>query len=70
MHAIGDLATLLAHVEPVLDPGRYAFVTLSAGLAIDPARVVASIREPEGLSAILAEQDAIALGLPIAFTSA
>jgi len=55
--AIRDLDMLLARMQPVLNPGRYAFVTLPAETAIDPASVIASIREPEGLSTILTEQD-------------
>lgn len=68
--AIRDLDRLLAYMRPSLQPGRYAFTTVPPGYAIDPARIVASIREPEGLSVVLAEDDALALGLPIAFTAA
>src|SRR5690606_7213341 len=38
--------------------------------SLDPQVIVASIREPEGLSVILPEQQAIELGLPIAFVAA
>jgi len=70
MQAIADLKELLAKMQPALDPGRYAFVALPAGHALDPTHVVASIREPEGLSVILPEQVALDLGLPIAFIAA
>lgn len=70
MQAITDLKELLTKMQPALDPGRYAFVALPAGHALDPTHVVASIREPEGLSVILPEQVALDLGLPIAFTAA
>ncbi|TYT27013.1 ACT domain-containing protein [Luteimonas viscosa] len=70
MQAIADLQELLLHMQPELDPGRYAFVTLPAGFPLDPAHVVASIREPEGLSVIIPEQVAVELGLPVAFTAA
>ena len=70
MQTIADLKELLAKLQPALDPGRYAFVALPAGHALDPTHVVASIREPEGLSVILPEQVALDLGLPIAFTAA
>jgi hypothetical protein len=70
MQTIADLKDLLAKLQPALDPGRYAFVALPAGHALEPAHVVASIREPEGLSVILPEQAALDLGLPIAFTAA
>ena len=68
--AIRDLDRLLAGMRPSLHPGRYAFTTLPRGQAIDPASIVASIREAEGLSVIVAEDDARALGLPIAFLAA
>lgn len=68
--AIRDLDLLLAGMRPSLQPGRYAFTTLPPGQALDPTCVVASIREAEGLSLVLAEADALALGLPIAFTAA
>jgi hypothetical protein len=65
-----DLKTLLANLQPELNPVRYAFVAVPAGFAPDPVHVVASIREPEGLSVILPEQVALDLGLPVAFTAA
>jgi uncharacterized protein len=68
--ALRDLDLLLAGMRPSLQPGRYAFTTLPPGQALDPAHVIASIREAEGLSVVLEEADALALGLPIAFTAA
>lgn len=68
--AIRDLDLLLAGMRPSLQPGCYAFTTLPPGQTIDPASVIASIRESEGLSVVLAEADALALGLPIAFSAA
>lgn len=68
--ALRDLDTLLAGMRPSLQPGRYAFTTLPPSVIIDPACIVASIREAEGLSVVLAEADALALGLPVAFTAA
>lgn len=68
--AIRDLDRLLAGMRPSLQPGRYAFTTLPPGQAIDPASIVASIREAEGLSVVVTETNALALGLPIAFTAA
>jgi uncharacterized protein len=70
MQAIRDLKRLLTRLQPELNPGRYAFVALPVGITVDPAQIVASVREPEGLSVILAEQTALDLGLPIAFTAA
>jgi hypothetical protein len=70
MHAIRDLDTLLARLQPELNPGRYVFVTLPVDFALDPARIVATIREPEGMSAILPEHIAESCGLPVAFVAA
>jgi len=70
MKPIGDLDALLARMQPELHPGRYAFVALPDGVALDGAHVVASVREPEGVSIVVAERVALDLGLPIAFTAA
>ena len=70
MQAIADLRILLSRMQPELNPGRYAFVSVPDGLRLDPAHVVASVREPEGLSAILPEPIARELGLPVAFSAA
>lgn len=70
MQAISDLTTLLTHMQPEVNPGRFAFVALPSSIALDPAHVVASVREPEGLSVILPEQIAQDLSLPVAFTAA
>lgn len=70
MQTISDLETLLSRMHPELHPGRYAFVAMPAGFALDPAQVVASVREPQGLSVILPEQAALDLGLPVAFAAA
>jgi uncharacterized protein len=53
MPAINKLEDLLRSMEPVLNPGTYAFATLPAGTSVHPSRVIASIREPEGVSVVL-----------------
>jgi hypothetical protein len=70
MQAIANLDQLLTRMQPELDPGRYAFVALPPGCALDPAHVVASVREPEGLSVVVPEPVALDMGLPIAFSAA
>ena len=70
MQPIADLEQLLAQMQPGLNPGRYAFVAVSDGVTLDPHRLIASLRESEGLSVILREQDALDLGLPVAFVAA
>lgn len=70
MQPISDLQMLLSRMQPSLAPGRYAFVTLPEGMAIDPVDVIASMREAEGLSVVVPEAQAHAMGLPVAFTAA
>lgn len=60
-----DLDALLRTLSPRQQPGVYAFATLPAGMAIDPNDIIASIREPEGLSVVVAEADAARLGLTV-----
>lgn len=70
MTPIRDLDRLLADMRPALQPGRYAFALLPEGVAIDRTDILASIREPEGLSVVVSEATAKRLGLPIAFSAA
>jgi hypothetical protein len=67
---IADLRTLLVSMEPVLNEGVFAFASLPAGYSIGLEDVVASIREPEGLSVVLTEARALALQLPMLFRCA
>jgi hypothetical protein len=70
MQPLSDLDQLLARMQPELHPGRYAFVTLPAGCVLDPAHIVASVRESEGLSVVIPEHVALDLGLPVALRAA
>lgn len=70
MAATRDLRELLAGLRPALVPGAYAFLMLPDGVALDAAAIVASVREPEGLSVVVPEDIAHRLGLPIAFQAA
>ena len=70
MEAISDLDTLLSGMRPVLNPGRFAFVSLPAGAGFDPADAIATMREPEGLSVVLPEQAALERGWTVAFSAA
>lgn len=63
MNPVSDLSTLLRTLEPVLNPGVFVFASVKDGHALDPAVIVASIREPEGLSVITSETDAEIGGL-------
>ncbi|MBL0162531.1 MAG: ACT domain-containing protein [Xanthomonadales bacterium] len=57
-------------MQPVLNPGRYVFVTVSPDQLLDLHSIVASVREPEGLSVVLTEQGAIELGLEASYLAA
>ncbi len=57
-------------MQPVLNHGRYVFVTLPPDQTLDFSLVVASVREPEGLSVILTEDDAIGLGFTATYVAA
>jgi len=65
MTPISDLSLLLASLDPVLNPGIYAFVSAPQSEILTSVSVVASIREAEGLSAVIAEADAVSLQLPV-----
>lgn len=60
-----DLDALLRTMSPRQQPGMYVFATVPAGMSIDPALVIASIREPEGLSVVVSDADAGRLGLTV-----
>ena len=64
---ISDLDTLIRSMEPFLHPGRYAFATLGPETRLGPDRIIASIREPEGISVIVREEVAREVGLPVRF---
>ena len=53
-----NLDDLLANMKPVLHAGRCVFFDLPAGTALDGLDVIASVREGERLSRIVAEVDA------------
>lgn len=63
MAPIRDLERLLRELEPRLHPGIFVFATVPAGRPVDPGDVVASVREDEGLSVVVAEAMAERLGL-------
>jgi len=67
---ITNLPTLLRSLRPVVNPGVYVFTCPLPTALIDPALVIASIREPEGLSLILREDHALRLGISSTFRCA
>ncbi|MFE7560102.1 ACT domain-containing protein [Kitasatospora sp. NPDC057500] len=64
-----DLAKLLRDLHPLLNPGRYVYCTLPtkvpAGL-----RPVATVAEPEGVTVVVAQEEADALGLRYEYVAA
>jgi uncharacterized protein len=67
---ITDLDALLSSLDPVLVPGTYAYVSAPNEQALSSVQVIVSTREPEGLSAVVDEADAVALNLKILFRAA
>ncbi len=62
-----DLAVLLATMEPALRPGEYVFVVPDDMHGVEPE---ATVREDEGLSAVIARERADALGLGYDYVAA
>ncbi len=70
MPAISELDTLLRHMEPVLNAGSYVYAMHKAHVPLDNPRVVATVREPEGLSLLVEEAFAREHGLDAVFRCA
>jgi uncharacterized protein len=70
MPAERDLGTLLASMEPVLRPGSFVFVEVPDEALLDALAPEATIREPEGLTAVVRRENADALGLPYDYVAA
>lgn len=64
---IGDLATLLRQLEPALHEGVYVYAQLPAGADASQFDTVATVREREGLTVILREDEAARAGLVALF---
>ena len=67
---VSDLAVLLSSMRPELHAGTWAWCALPPGTATDGVEAIATMREAEGLSVVVAEPDALARGWPVAFRSA
>ena len=70
MPPISDLATLLRNMEPTLNEGTYVFASAPDGRELPAHAIIASIREPEGLSVVVEESAAPKLGLSPIFRCA
>ena len=67
--AVGDLATLLATLEPVLHDGVYVFAALPGAMP-EGLAPLGTFRESEGLTVIVAAGEAERHGLPVFFRAA
>ena len=67
---ITDLDELLRSLDPHLNPGAYAFVSLPDSRQFELSTVVASIREAEGVSVVMDAAVAAAAGFTITQTYA
>jgi uncharacterized protein len=59
-----DLETLLRSADPELRPGRFVFVVVHDEALLDQLDPEATIRESEGLTAVVRRERADALGVP------
>ena len=63
---ISDLTQLLHSMTPRLQPGGFVFGTAGDMSLLDMAQVIATMREPEGMSVVVPEAEAVRLGWPAA----
>ena len=67
---LSDLAVLLASMRPELHAGAWAWCALPPGASPEGVDAIATMREVEGVTVVVAEADAIARGWPATFRSA
>ncbi|WP_298236571.1 ACT domain-containing protein [uncultured Azohydromonas sp.] len=65
-----DLRTLLRHMTPQLQPGTFVFCSFAGNYLPAGLAPIATFREAEGLSAIVALDEAERAGVPYQFESA
>ncbi|GAB4218038.1 MAG: ACT domain-containing protein [Synechococcales cyanobacterium] len=70
MPSISDLTLLLRHLNPVLQEGAYAFVSVRDPDWLKDVEILAFMREPEGFSAVIPLAAAEQRGIPILFRAA
>ena len=70
MATANALAARGLRLNPILQPGIYVYCSLPSGADLRGAPLVATIRETEGLSVILPEQEAITRGWQVLFRTA
>jgi uncharacterized protein len=68
--AISNLAVLLSSMEPELHEGVYVYCVVPHDADITAFTPAVTVREGEGLTVVVPEQQAIDAGLPILFRAA
>jgi uncharacterized protein len=67
---ISNLTMLLRSMEPVLHEGVYAYCTVPHDAQVAALAPVVTVRESEGLTLVVPEEQAVAAGLPVLFRAA
>lgn len=67
---ISNLDTLLRSMEPVLHDGVYVYCTVPHDSQLAALTPVVTVREAEGLTVVVPESQALAVGLPVLFRAA
>jgi hypothetical protein len=69
-NGITNLATLIKHMEPMLNEGEYIFATVADLSAIPREITICEMKEKEGTTVVLPKEEAIRLGIPFDFVAA
>lgn len=67
---VSNLSVLLATMEPTLNDGVYAYCCVAHSADVSQLPVIATMREAEGLTVVVAEDVALAQGWPVLFRGA
>lgn len=67
---VSDLKLLLSSMEPILNPGVYAYVSIPHGMPLEMLDPIATVREVEGMTLIVPQIQALENDLPILFQCA
>ncbi len=67
---ISDLQGMLQQLRPTLHAGVYVFCSLPPGADVTQLPALAMLREAEGISLVLREEEAVAAGMAVAFRAA
>jgi len=67
---ISNLTMLLRSMEPVLHEGVYAYCTVPHDAPVAALTPVVTVRESEGMTLVVPEEQAAAAGLPVLFRAA